>query len=247
MKFGRQIIISVMYKKGVSAFGHRGAAGHAPENTLSAVQKALDIGVDWIEVDVQRVQDRLIVMHDSVLDRTTNGTGQVASCSLEKIRRLDAGRGEPVPLMEEIFERVNRKCGINIELKGPETAGLATDIALYYIHGKAWRPDQILISSFDLEQLRTVRDRSGTLQLAPLCLWLSPVLLRQAVALEVAAIHLHDRFVRRQTVSKIHAHHMRVHVYTVNKYRRIYQLIQMGVDGIFSDFPERIMKARKML
>jgi glycerophosphoryl diester phosphodiesterase len=231
----------------LQAFGHRGAAGHAPENTLASVQKALDLGVDWIEIDVQRVENALVVIHDSRLERTTNGKGRVDTQSLDAIRALDAGAGEHVPLLEEVFDRINRRCGINIELKGPETAIRTAEIALDYISRSHWQANQILISSFNLEQLAEVRRYSEQLQLAPLYKWPGYPFIKQAVELKAAAVHIHERFIRKTTIEKIHAHHMNAHVYTVNDIARIYKLKQMGVDGVFSDFPERIIKARDLI
>src|SRR5579862_2625349 len=103
-------------------FGHRGAAGHEPENTLRSVRKALELGANGIEVDVQLADDHLVVIHDATLDRTTDGTGAVAEKSFACLRSLDAGRSERIPTLEEVFDAVNRQAVINVEFKGPGTA-----------------------------------------------------------------------------------------------------------------------------
>jgi len=231
----------------LQAFGHRGAAGHAPENTLASFQMAMDLGVDWIELDVQRVEDALIVFHDSRLDRTTNGTGLVANHSLASIRALDVGNGECVPLLEEVFDLMNHHCGINIELKGANTAKLTVEMSQRYIQEEGWRPDQILISSFDLDQLAEVRKYSVDLQIALLYQWPRNRFIEQALELKATAIHIPERFSREHTIANIHANHMKVHVYTVDAINRILKLKHMGVDGIFSNFPERIIKARDIV
>ena len=103
-------------------FGHRGAMGHVPENTLKSIQRALDIGVDYIEIDVYLVEDKLIVIHDDRLERTTDGEGYVVDKKLDYLRSLDAGEGQKIPLLEEVLDLINGRTGLNIELKGENTA-----------------------------------------------------------------------------------------------------------------------------
>ncbi|HQH27580.1 MAG TPA: glycerophosphodiester phosphodiesterase family protein, partial [Oligoflexia bacterium] len=94
------------------SIGHRGAMGHEPENTLRSVAKALTLGADWIEVDVYNAQDKLVVIHDDRLERTTDGTGRVVGQTLDYLRSLDAGKGEKIPFLEEVFAVVDHRAGI---------------------------------------------------------------------------------------------------------------------------------------
>ena len=103
--------------------GHRGAMGYAPENTLKSFALALELGASWVEADVHYVDDHLIVMHDERLERTTNGKGLLSEKSFNYLRKLDAGDGEKIPTLEELLDLIVGKAGINIELKGPGTAG----------------------------------------------------------------------------------------------------------------------------
>ena len=98
--------------------GHRGACGLEPENTLRSVQRAMDLGVDMVEIDIYEHEGRLIVMHDETLDRTTNGVGKYSDYSLDHLRKLDAGKGERIPYLEEVIELTRDKVGLNIEIKG---------------------------------------------------------------------------------------------------------------------------------
>ena len=102
--------------------GHRGASGYEPENTLSSFERAIAMGCRWIELDVYQVEGELIVIHDSTLDRTTNGQGRVASQTLAYLRSLDAGNGQQIPTLTEVISAVDHRAGINIELKGKHTA-----------------------------------------------------------------------------------------------------------------------------
>src|SRR3989344_4626849 len=103
----------------VLRIAHRGASGHKPENTLAAFAKALEIGVDIIELDVRVCKTgELVVFHDMALERTTNGNGLVADTSLEELKKLDAGGGEQVPTLKEVIDLVNKRVVLNIEMKG---------------------------------------------------------------------------------------------------------------------------------
>ena len=102
--------------------GHRGAAGLAPENTLAGFGKAAALGVHAVELDVHCVGGRLLVVHDDHLDRTTSGSGELASLDIAELRALDAGGGQPIPYLEEVFDALPVEVGINVELKGPDTA-----------------------------------------------------------------------------------------------------------------------------
>ena len=102
--------------------GHRGAAGHEPENTLRSVEAALRLGANAIEIDVHQVEGRLVVIHDDRLERTTNGEGRLAAHSLAALRALDAGQGERIPTLDEVIELVAGRAELVIELKGADTA-----------------------------------------------------------------------------------------------------------------------------
>ena len=103
--------------------GHRGAAELEPENTRLSIQKAIDLGVDQVEIDVHLTRDQhLVVIHDATVDRTTNGQGAVADFTLEEVKRLDAGKGERIPTLQEVIDLVRGKVVLQIELKGPDTA-----------------------------------------------------------------------------------------------------------------------------
>jgi len=104
--------------------GHRGAAALEPENTLRSIERAIHVGVDAVEIDVHLTRDkRLVVIHDDTVDRTTNGSGTVSSFSLEEIRRLDAGKGERIPTLQEVIDLVRGKVRLVVELKEKGTEG----------------------------------------------------------------------------------------------------------------------------
>src|SRR6266702_451478 len=100
--------------------GHRGAAGHAPENTIAAIRRGVSLGVDFVELDVQCTRDgRLVVMHDKLVDRTTDGTGLVSEMTWDELQLLDAGDGEGVPCVEGALAAANGHAGAILEAKTP--------------------------------------------------------------------------------------------------------------------------------
>jgi glycerophosphoryl diester phosphodiesterase len=114
--------------------GHRGASGYEPENTLRSFQKAIDLGVEMIELDVYTCKSgELVVMHDDKVNRTTNGNGYVFNMTLTELKTLDAGKGEKVPTLVEVFDLINKKIAINVELKGEGTAESTAELIQKYI------------------------------------------------------------------------------------------------------------------
>ncbi|MEN8142989.1 MAG: glycerophosphodiester phosphodiesterase family protein, partial [Thermodesulfobacteriota bacterium] len=110
-------------EKKLLVIAHRGAMGYEPENTLASFRKALDLGADAIELDVYSLNDHLVIFHDDSLERTTNGQGFLLEQDFTRLRSLDAGNGEQIPTLSEVFVLIKGRVPLNIELKGPGTAG----------------------------------------------------------------------------------------------------------------------------
>ncbi|MEO0374399.1 MAG: glycerophosphodiester phosphodiesterase family protein, partial [Cyanobacteria bacterium P01_A01_bin.17] len=147
--------------------GHRGAMGHAPENTIASIRAALELGVDCIEVDVYIVEGYLVVFHDQRLERTTNGSGFIWDHTFEHLRTLDAGNGEQIPTLSEVCHVIENRVGLNIELKGPGTAVPVVDFITAQTkqgHDK----EQFLVSSFDHQALAKVKLLDPALQVGVL-------------------------------------------------------------------------------
>lgn len=219
-------------------FAHRGASGHEPENTLRAVRRALELGARWIEVDVRLVDGELVVFHDEQLDRTTDGTGLLADLDLATLRALDAGGGEPIPLLGEILDAIGSRAGLNIELKGPGTAGPVSDLCAEYRRRHGWSHERLLISSFDWAELAEVGRRDSGMRLGALVRHGSLPLIEKATALGAYSIHIALAAVDPAFVTDAHAHGLQVYVFTVNTVQEARGLAEIGVDGIFSDYPD---------
>ncbi len=130
--------------------GHRGAKGYEPENTLVSFQKALDLHVDGIELDVHlSVDGEIIVIHDETIDRTTNGKGFVNGLSLQELKAFLIEGKHEIPTLEEVFDLVNQKCFINIELKSHDVTDKVVALIEKFVTKKGWKYDHFLVSSFD--------------------------------------------------------------------------------------------------
>ena len=220
----------------VLRIGHRGAAGHAPENTLAAVEKGVALGSDYVEIDVQVTADRqLVVMHDKRVDRTTNGHGRVSDLSLPELRALDAGQGERVPLLAEVVDAVNGRCGLMLEIITP---GIAAEVVAAVRRANLRTP--IVYACFVHSELLAVRAAAPDAQTLTLLEGV-PVAGAQ-FALDAHATHVGLGFdsATGPFVRALQSHRLAVFVYTVNDPRDVERARGLGVDGIISDYPDRL-------
>jgi glycerophosphoryl diester phosphodiesterase len=220
--------------------GHRGASGTEPENTLRSIRSALELGAGAVEIDVRLVRGELLVFHDARLDRTTNGHGLFARKPLDYLRSLDAGLGEQIPTLREVCATVARRGFINIELKGRRTAGPTATLLRELIAEQGWKHEHFLVSSFLRRELRAFREADGGH--TPLGLLLARptrLFLRQARLLGAVSVHPPLRYTNARLVERAHEHGLRVYVYTVNEPAALERMRALGVDGVFTDFPER--------
>ena len=219
--------------------GHRGAKGYVPENTLPSFERAIEIGCDWIELDVYLIENELVVFHDKLVDRTTNGSGELAEYSLQKLRNLDAGDGAQIPLLVEVLAMVDKRCGVNVELKGANTADATSKLLLSYIDA-GWPDDQFLVSSFNHQELAHTDNRllRGMLCDKPIDgMW------QRASELNAWSVNFNWRFLTPEIIKTAHERGYRVLTYTVNEPVDIANIMAMSVDGIFSDYPDRVLAA----
>lgn len=216
--------------------GHRGAAGLVPENTLPSFARAVELGVDAVELDIHLCEETLVVIHDPTLDRTTNGIGGVADMPLELLRQIDAGRGARIPLLCEVFSELPASIGINIELKG---AGTARPLA-EWLPPPGERP--VLLSSFNHASLRAFLAIRTDYPLAPLFdRWKNHVL-DTAVEFGSGFVHLGRRAVTAARLKRLRAAGLRPMIYTVNSLAEARKLFDRGAWGVFTDYPDRISR-----
>jgi glycerophosphoryl diester phosphodiesterase len=237
-------------------YAHRGARGHAPENTLLAFSLAFDLGADAIEFDVQRSSDdELVVIHDDTVDRTTNGRGYVRETPFAKLRELNAGvrwnTPQRIPTLAETLALVEARGGaMNLEVKADSREdALATAAIIESALADLNEPmrARILVSSFELDAVAWLKSRLPWLRVGALfsgSQWRKEDMVSRALDLDAEAIHPNIRLVLPDLVDRAHAAGLRVNVWTANRRPTIRRLLALGVDGIFSDAPERVVIER---
>lgn len=222
--------------------GHRGAKGHLAENTLESIQKALSFGVEAIEIDVHRCKTgELVVIHDFTLDRTTNGSGEVAKKSLTEIKALKVENEFEIPLLTEVLDFIEGKCTINIELKGLNTATATAKIIKKYIAEKNWTYKDFIVSSFQKNELFQMRKFDEKVALGILSKASVTEAIELGKLLKASAIHPSLGIITRDNVKASHKADFNVNVWTVNEPEDIQRMREFGVDGIISDFPDRLL------
>jgi glycerophosphoryl diester phosphodiesterase len=228
---------------------HRGASAAAPQNTLAAFRKAMELGADGVELDVQLSADgAVVVIHDFAVDKTTDGMGRVAAKTLAELETLDAGAkfspqfaGERIPTLAQVFEALEGKLLVNVELKdfNPRRSVLAA--AVVEVIRKHAMEKRVLFSSFNPFALRAVKRLApeipaGLLYAPDLAIYLRRAWLAPLVPHEVR--HPKSSMVTAQTMKWYRAHGLRVNAWTVDDPAEMRRLIALGVDGIITNKPD---------
>ena len=220
--------------QGFVVFGHRGASGLAPENTLASFAKAVEHGVHGVELDVHLSTDgEAVVIHDERVDRTTNGVGLVRELSLAELRRLDAGGGEKIPTLGEVLRAVPASVAVNVELKA---VGSAETVAAAI----ADAPQPILVSSFDHRELARFHDLAPSVPCAPLAYRWRDDLTAVAATLDAWAVNLADRIATPRHLAAVAAAGRRCLVYTIDNPARAEELRSAGVFGVITNRPDLV-------
>jgi glycerophosphoryl diester phosphodiesterase len=218
-------------------FAHRGASGNYPENTTSAIAAALQAQVDGIELDVQSCADDFVIIHDSWLDRTTNGQGRVVDTPFSEISKLDAGEGQHVLNLQQVLELIGTQTQINLELK--HTFGLdklVSTLEQNVAEGIIDR-EQLLISSFDHHQLKWLKQNLPWVKIGALTASIPLNYAYFAENLHAYSVHLDKNFINHEFVADAKQRGLKVMTYTVDKQQEIEEMQNLGVDGIFSNYP----------
>lgn len=212
--------------------GHRGAAGHVLENTLGSIEKAIELGVDFVEVDVRKTKDgKLVIMHDATVDRTTTGTGKLASMTLEEVKRLRTKDGQTIPTLDDILALCDKRVGLMLELKA---RGIADDIVQVVSAGSFSSP--VIYASFHHKDLARVRQCLPSATIMPL---ISRGRIDPNIPAKLSAHHVGIRFdrVAKPVVESLHDAGVRIFVFTVNDADDMARMSDIEVDGIISDMP----------
>ncbi|MEO9892123.1 glycerophosphodiester phosphodiesterase family protein [Aurantibacter sp.] len=220
--------------------GHRGAMGHVTENTLESIQKAMDIGVDMIEIDIFKIKSgELIVFHDDTVDRLTNTKGAVESFTLDELQQLKLEGDLRIPTLQEVLDIIDNKVELNIELKGSNTTDLLNKMLETNIKDTNWTLDSFIISSFKWDELRSMRNLNDEIRIAVLVGKEIPEATEAAKELSAEAINPHFKALTQENVNEVHKAGFKLYPFTINEPEDIALMKQFGVDGIITNFPER--------
>ncbi len=244
---------------------HRGASGHAPEHTLASYKLGDEMKGDYIEIDLQMTKDgKLIAMHDESVDRTTNGTGLVKDYTLEQLKDLDAGswfnekypekanpayEGLQVPTLEQVLQTFGKDARYYIETKSPEVyPGMEEELLRilnkYNLTGVNERSSKVLIQSFSQESLLKMHNLDPNLPLIQLISYKEPATISEgelqelteyAVGVGMSASKIDETYVQ-----KVRSAGLLIHPYTVNEKEQMTRLLDWGVTGMFTNYPDRL-------
>jgi glycerophosphoryl diester phosphodiesterase len=223
--------------------GHRGAKGHIVENTLESIEKALELSVDGIEIDIFKCKSgELVVFHDKTLNRLTDAEGLIESLDIDSIRKIKILKKYKIPTLNEVLDLIDGKVFLNIELKGSETALLTNQIIKNYLDKGNWTIEKFIISSFNWKELENFYKINKKVPIAILTDADPLDALPVARKLKAKAINPSYKSLNSKNVKKIHEAGYKIYPYTVNKKENISKVISLNVDGIITDFPERVQE-----
>jgi glycerophosphoryl diester phosphodiesterase len=218
--------------------GHRGARAYEPENTLSSYKKALELGVDAVELDVRRTKDgEIIVIHDAEVDRTTNGKGLVSQLTLKEIKQFNTEKDQKIPTLEEALDFLDKKVKVLIELKETGFEGKM----LKTVQKKGLEKNVIIVSFLE-EALRKVRELNDIVETG-LIYTKHENPIKTASDLKANYLLPLYRFTHTADVQKAHQNGLKVIVWTINKSEEVAEYVKKGVDGITSDRPDILAKS----
>ncbi len=237
---------------------HRGNSGPAPACTMAAIRQAVELGADMIELDVRPSRDGVpVIIHNSTVDDTTDGSGEVSSMSLAQLKELDAGSwkdeqyaGERIPILTEVLEFCSGKINLSLDLKDEavvpamikaiQEADMADNVVICGCcepqARKIWKIDEsltvLLNTDSQLEELAKREDKSDFIR----------EYIRRACAGKLAALNVSFRYVTHELIRRAHLRALPVWTWTVDDEADMERLIRMGVDAIYTNWPERLLE-----
>ena len=239
------LLYSCTSNKDILVVGHRGAMGHVLENTIESVQKAIELNVDGIEIDVFKSKTgELVVYHDPFLTRLSNSNAFIEQISLDSIKKVELIGGYFIPTLTEIVDIIPEKIFLNIELKGQDTSFETNKIITNYLKTYNFPISKFIISSFRWDELKKIRSINKDIPIAILVdsLYKIDDAIKLAKQINAVALNPNKEFITKEIVNKIQSKNIKVYPYTINTPRNIRKMRSMGVDAIITDYPERIKR-----
>ncbi len=243
--FFTALVFGNQKERKVLVTAHRGFSGKTPENTLIAMKKAIEIGADYAELDVQETADGvLILLHDGTLKRTANLNWNIWETTYDSLQDVDVGswfnsefRGEPVPTLKQIVDNVREKMKLNIELKMNGHEKMLTEKVVELIENENFI-QHCIITSFNFEAINKVRKLNNNVKVGYI---FSKMPGEDVFIADVDLLSVNKKLVDKSFVEKAHANKKEVHVWTVNEPKEMHRLIDLGVDNIITNYPDTLL------
>lgn len=234
---------------------HRGASGYEPENTLRSFKRAIEMGSSMLELDVflckseKSLEPLVVVLHDDTIDRTTNGHGSISELRWETLKKYNAGKGERIPLLSEVFDLIDKRTingdlikkflVIDIELKGKHTAKPVAKLIKYYIKHNNWNHHNFIVSSFDHNAIQEFQNYLPQVKTGLIFFQNnSKDIIKQTRQAHAQYIILDYQSITQNLITKAHSHGLSIFVYTVNDATIAKELATWQIDGIITDYPD---------
>lgn len=253
--------ISNVDKKNILVIAHRGASGYAPENTLASFTKGVEMGADMVELDVHLTKDdSVVVMHDYNVQRTTNGKGDIETMTFAELRQLDAGswynaeyQNEKVPTLSEVLKLVNSRAKVLIELKWP-AKGLYKDLVekVAAVIRECGAESWVVLQSFETAYLKDISRIEPNLKQEQLVFGKSgllPIYFDRSIRFgqfipqkEATSVNMFYMYITPSFLKKMHKSDKTVYAFTPSKESDLRKLINMHVDGIITNYPDRALQ-----
>ncbi|MGI5850766.1 MAG: glycerophosphodiester phosphodiesterase [Clostridiales bacterium] len=235
---------------------HRGASGYAPENTMAAFEKALEMGTEGIELDVHMTADgEIVVIHDHTVDRTSDGKGMVGALTLEEIREFDFGswfdpkfKGQSIPTLRDVFELLEDWEGLlNIEVKSGPIFYPGIEEKLVDMVKRSNFRGRIIFSSFNHYSLRDIKALDPAMEIG--LLYMAGLVEPWKYARDLNAQALHPLYynVVPELVAGCKENGIKLNPFTINEEKEMEMVMRAGVDGLITDYPDRALNVRKRI
>ena len=223
--------------------GHRGAMGYETENTLASIQKALDLKVDGIEIDVFKCKSgEIVVFHDDELDRITDGVGPIEIMTFDELQQLTVKGGHKIPLLKDVLNLINGQCMVNIELKGGNTANAVSKIVNMYLGFDMFTEDDIIISSFNWEELEAFHKKNKNISVGILTDKNQNPMEALSIAKKLRAktIHSEATTLTKDIVKNLKKRGYKVFAWFEKEPKSFKKIIDLKVHGIIADCPDKV-------
>ncbi|MFA6486434.1 MAG: glycerophosphodiester phosphodiesterase family protein [Candidatus Magasanikbacteria bacterium] len=221
--------------------GHRAAAGYATENSAQAIKKALELRVNMIEIDVRKcATGELVIFHDKKIDRLTTGSGLISELSLSELKSIATPDGQKILTLAEALALIRGRSLVNLHLKTKNIVRPLMQIISDAITGKDWSIRHFLISSFNAKDLKKIKKIDKRIRVGLLYYRNILSIVRRARKLSAYSVHLHRRLLQKKLIDKLKKYGIKTFIWTLNNDEDIDRARALKVDGVISDFPDRV-------